>query len=372
MADLKKHIISITGVFFISLPMLSTALEHNSTHSTPNSQSKVTEVLTKELNNLHKKSGFAGSVMITSKGNTLLNQSYGFADQSGNNKNTTRTISDMGSVAKTFTAAAILKLISQDKLSLSTPITNIFQSVPDNKKSITIKGLLSHDSGLENFHNETDFDVMSKTQALNKILALPMLAEEGQEIAYSNAAYTLLAIIVEKITQQPFQHYVHQNLLMPLGLTNTGFYGDPSITINKLAKGYGGDNPGQTTFEKGLTWALIGQGGMVTSMDDLKTWFEAIINGTAISGSVENTMLSPANKKWLLGNIRHFSSWGALSYYAGGSTDYGYTALLQYLPEQDVFIFILLNGYSDKYRNRTHQLLSKGHLLPILLKYLKN
>jgi CubicO group peptidase (beta-lactamase class C family) len=323
--------------------------------------------LSNKLNQIHTQEQFDGTIILSSKGQEFFIHSYGFANRESKLENTAETVTDIGSIAKTFTAAAILKLISEHKLTLKTTIVEIFPDVPSDKRNITIESLLSHNSGLDNFHNKTDFDVMSKSEAIQKIFSLSVIDKPKSTLAYSNAAYTLLAVIVEKVTNVGFQTYVRENLLKPLNLNNTGFYGDEDIQFSQLAKGYGGSDNGKTTFEKGLTWALVGAGGMVSSANDLVIWFDAIINGKLPLNSPDNLMLQKSNTKWMLGNIRYFSSWGTLSYYAGGSTDYGYTALAQYLPNLDISIVILLNSYIDKYENSTHQKLAKEHIFPILL-----
>ncbi|MCO7225906.1 serine hydrolase [Pleionea sp. CnH1-48] len=332
---------------------------------TPNES--VSAKLSKELSAAYRKGIFEGTIIIASKGKAVIKSSYGFSNRKSKVPNSAETISDIGSIAKTFTAAAILQLVSEGKLKLSTTIGEILPNAPSEKRSITINGLLSHQSGFENYHTDNDFDDMTKSEALEKIFALSLLAKEGEKVAYSNAAYTLLAAIVEEVTSIPFQEYVHKSLLAPLGLKNTGFYGDSSLSKKTIARGYGGSDSGETTFEKGLSWALIGQGGMVASGNDLYQWFSALLNGRVFPGNSKNLALMKANEKWLLGNIRHFDSWGALSYVAGGSTDYGYTSLVQYLPESDTVIVLLLNSYGRKYRNATHQKLSKHHIIPLLL-----
>ncbi len=353
----------------LTLANLTNALAntHKAQPSIAASNQPLVQKLSDELNQLHNKTNFDGTIILWSSGQEVFNQSYGYANRAAKIKNTSDTISDIGSIAKTFTAAAILKLVSEGKLTLETKLADIFPAPPNDKKELTIKSLLSHHSGIDNFHNKTDFDVMSKDEAMEKIFDLSMIGEQGKTIKYSNAAYTLLAAIVEEVTNMSFQAYVHKNLIKPLKLNNTGFYGDKKINYSNIAKGYGGSDAGQTTFEKGLTWALVGQGGMVSSANDLVIWLNAILSGNLPFNKSENLMLQEANKKWLLGNIRHFSSWGTLSYYAGGSTDFGYTALAQYLPELDTSLIILLNSYLDDYGNGSHQKVSKKHIFPILL-----
>jgi CubicO group peptidase (beta-lactamase class C family) len=324
--------------------------------------------LSEELNKEYLAGTFEGTVLIASNQKMLLNYSYGWAQRENKLKNSNRTISDMGSIAKTFTAAAVLQLVSNGKLKLDDTIGDFYPEAPIDKKRLTIEQLLSHSSGMDNFHNKTDFDKMNKAEALKKILEMPVIARPDEKIAYSNAAYTLLAAIVEQRSGQLFQRYIHQNILTPLSLSDTGFYGATDIPDARLTHGYGGVDNGSTTFEKGLTWALVGQGGMVTSTNDLYAWFDALLQGKIFPDNAQNLTFLTANEKWKLGNIRHFDSWGPQILHMGGSTDYGYTALIQYIPEYQVVIVMLLNAYNEKYAQATHQEISKNHIVPILVK----
>src|SRR5690606_24658523 len=209
-------------------------------------------------------------------------------------------------------------------------------------------------------------------QAESRILAMPLIAKPGEKIAYSNAAYTLLAAIVEKASGQPFQEYIRNNLLTQLGLSHTGFYQDTRISARKLAHGYRGDDQGSTTFEKGLTWALVGSGGMVTSIDDLVNWFTALKNGTIFPDGTPNLVFTEANERWLLGSFAQVDINGESIIQMGGSTDYGYTALIQFVPSRDLLIVLLLNAHDRKYGNATHHRLSRNHILPILLRHAEN
>lgn len=323
--------------------------------------------LADELQREHMAGTFDGLVLVA-EGNTVLFESaYGCADREGSVKNSAAAIFDMGSIAKTFTAAAVLQLAQNERLQLSDTIGDFYPTAPDEAKPITVTQLLGHSSGLDNFHNDSDFELMDKAQAESRILSMPLIAKPGEKIAYSNAAYTLLAAIVEKVSNQPFQDYVHDNLLTPLNLSKTGFYQDPRISIRNMARGYGGDDQGSTTFEKGLTWALIGAGGMVTSIDDLATWSAALKNGTIFPAETPNSVFTEANERWLLGSLAQIDVSGESIVQMGGSTDYGYTALIQFVPNRDLLIVLLLNAHDSKYKNATHHRLSRNHILPILL-----
>lgn len=335
------------------------------------SDNNVISVLANELEREHLAGTFDGLVVVAEGDTVLLKSAYGCADREGSITNTTAAIFDMGSIAKTFTAAAVLQLAHNDKLKLSDTIADYYPMAPDALKPITIQQLLGHTSGLDNFHNDSDFELMDKAQAEDRILAMPPIAKPGEKIAYSNAGYTLLAAIVEKLSEQPFQTYIHDNLLTPLNLNNTGFYLDARIPVRKLAHGYGGDDQGSTTFEKGLTWALVGAGGMVTSIDDLVAWSKALKKGSIFPAESTNLIFTEANERWLLGSLAQTVINDEPIIQMGGSTDYGYTALIQFAPNRDLLIVLLLNAHGSRYGNATHHRLSRNHILPILLGHVK-
>ena len=328
---------------------------------------KVISALANELEREHMAGTFDGMVLVAEGSTVLFKSAYGCADREERVKNGTAMLSDMGSIAKTFTAAAVLQLAQTERLQLSATIGDFYPTAPNELQPVTIKQLLGHSGGLDNFHNDSDFELMDKAQAESRILAMPLIAKPGEKIAYSNAAYTLLAAIVENISGQPFQDYIHDNLITPLNLTSTGFYQDTRISVRNIARGYGGDDQGSTTYEKALTWALMGAGGMVTSIDDLAKWSAALKNGTLFSAEKPNIVFAEANERWLLGSLAHIDLNGESIVQMGGSTDYGYTALLQFVPERDILIVLLLNAHGSKYSNATHHRLSRNHILPVLL-----
>lgn len=327
------------------------------------------EVITRlagELQREHMAGTFDGLVLVAKGDTVLFKSAYGCADREGAVENSVTAVSDMGSIAKTFTAAAALQLAQNKSLKLSDTIGDFYPTAPDKVKPITIKQLLGHSSGLDNFHNNSDFELMDKAQAESKILSMPLIAKPGEKIAYSNAAYTLLAAIVEEASGQKFQEYVQDHLLMPLNLSNTGFYRDTQLSPSNLARGYGGDDQGNRTFDKGLTWALVGAGGMVTSIDDLVFWATALKDGRIFSSDTPNLIFAEANERWLLGSLAQIEVNGESIIQMGGSTDYGYTALIQFIPQRDLLIVLLLNAHDNKYKNATHHRLSREHILPIL------
>lgn len=356
-----------TFLLVLALSGCSGSPDYRNVSSIIQLDNRVITSLADELQQEQMAGTFDGLVLVAEGNTVLFKSAYGYADRKGSVKNSAAAIFDIGSIAKTFTAAAVLQLVQNQNLQLSDTIGYFYPTAPDEVKSITIMQLLGHASGLDNFHNDSDFELMDKTQAESRILAMPLIATPGERIAYSNAGYTLLAAIVETVSEQPFLDYVHDNLLTPLKLINTGFYQDQRVSSTHLARGYGGNDQGRTTFEKGLSWALIGAGGMVASIDDLAIWSAALENGTIFPAGSPNSIFAKANERWLLGSLAQVEISGEYIVQMGGSTDYGYTALLQFVPNRNLLIVLLLNAHDSKYKNATHHRLSRNHILPILL-----
>lgn len=310
-----------TFLLVLALSGCSGSPDYRNVSSIIQLDNRVITSLADELQQEHMAGTFDGLALVAEGNTVLFKSAYGYADRKGSVKNSAAAIFDIGSIAKTFTAAAVLQLVQNQNLQLSDTIGYFYPTAPDEVKSITIMQLLGHASGLDNFHNDSDFELMDKTQAESRILAMPLIATPGERIAYSNAGYTLLAAIVETVSEQPFLDYVHDNLLTPLKLINTGFYQDQRVSSTHLARGYGGNDQGRTTFEKGLSWALIGAGGIVASIDDLAIWSAALENGTIFPAGSPNSIFAKANERWLLGSLAQVEISGEYIVQMGGSTD---------------------------------------------------
>ncbi|MBN7820802.1 serine hydrolase domain-containing protein [Bowmanella yangjiangensis] len=362
---------SVSLVLLLTLAACSSPPSQESLARTPRpfcpTPTEQAELLDQALTSEHSQGTFDGTVRIVQHQQLVFECGYGDADRALHKHNDVDSLSDMGSIAKTFTAAAVLQLHIEGRLPLTARLSEFYPEAPVDKRDISIEQLLAHQSGLDNFHNQSDFDPMNRDEAEKLILSMPLLSAPGGDITYSNAAYTLLAAIVERVSGIAFRDYVHQQLLAPLKLNSTGFYGDKNLDVERLAKGYGGQDSGQSTFAKPLTWALIGAGGMVSSVADLQRWFDALQGGGQLPAELTSLLFQPVNKKWTLGNWAISGSNGMSIWQMGGSNDYGYTALVQYVPERDLLVVLMFNAYSKKYANATHHRISRNVLLPLLI-----
>lgn len=199
--------------------------------------------LQSRLKQLTKDGAFTGSVLIAQDGNILLSQGYGFADRVRKIPNTPQTRFHLGSMTKVFTALGILILQSQGKLSIQDPICKTIVNCPTAWKDITIHHLLTHTSGLSSqlschFYEEIELTTSGPVPPSEQAYYLGLTSDwsldtqPGEQYAYNNFGYIVLAHIIEQVSGQSYIDYLNQFIFAPLNLRNTGYQDDSSRVAN--------------------------------------------------------------------------------------------------------------------------------------------
>jgi CubicO group peptidase (beta-lactamase class C family) len=240
--------------------------------------------------------GFAGSILVAKEGRILLHKGYGLADREKGIPFTPETVFDIGSITKQFTAAAILRLESEGKLKVIDPLGKYFDGVPEDKAGITLHHLLTHSAGLEDVFSG-DYDEMPKERLVQAALASKLLWPPGTRYRYSNAGYSLLAMVVEKVSGQPYETYLRETFFKPADMEKTG-YRRPAWKPEELAHGYRGDEPWGTPLDKnwapdGPWWTLRGNGGILSTTGDLYKWHLALEKGELLSKEAQAKAYTP-------------------------------------------------------------------------------
>jgi CubicO group peptidase (beta-lactamase class C family) len=284
--------------------------------------------------------GLSGAALVVVGGETLLERGYGLADREAETPNALGTAFDFGSVMKDLTAAAIFKLEAEGALAISDTLADIFEDVPDDKAEITIRQLLQHTAGLDEYHDtEGDFEAMTHVEAREHIFAQELLFQPGSDEAYSNSGYTLLADIIETTSEQDFTEYVRAELLAPAGMAESGFYGDEVWDDVDTAIGYDAD-----TFEDNdpatwpLTWALVGNGGLVATVPDVARWLVAVRDGSVLGESA----LDAYEREYLEPTALELD--GKVVYAFAGAGDFGLGGVAVDCPELDTRFVIASNA----------------------------
>lgn len=240
--------------------------------------------------------GFSGSILVAKDGQVLLHKGYGLADREKGIPFTPETVFDIGSITKQFTAAAILKLESEGQLKVADPIGKYFDGVPADKAAITLHHLLTHSAGLKDVFGD-DYEEMPRDKLVQAALASQLLWPPGTRYQYSNAGYSLLAAIVEKVSGKPYETYLRDALFRPAGMEKTG-YRLPAWKPEELAHGYRGDEPWGTPLDHawapdGPWWNLRGNGGILSTTGDLYKWHLALEKGEVLSKEEQAKAYTP-------------------------------------------------------------------------------
>ncbi|MFZ4456176.1 MAG: serine hydrolase [Bacteroidales bacterium] len=263
-------------------------------------QQNITSKLTKRIETYlteFEKVGFAGTVLVELDGKKVISKGYGYRNFELKEKNMPNTIFDIGSLTKQFTAAAILKLEIQGKLTTSDTITKYFQNVPIDKSTIKIHDLLRHQSGLDGEVGE-DYDSISDQDFIDTVMKSTLKFKVGSDYSYSNIGYSLLALIIEKVTGQTYEQYLYENLWKPSGMEATG-YSRPNLDTDLIAVGYGKNykNWGKPTEKK---WNgkspyrhLLGNGGILSTTEDMFKWHKSLMTENVLSKEAKEKLYHP-------------------------------------------------------------------------------
>jgi CubicO group peptidase (beta-lactamase class C family) len=250
---------------------------------------------------------------------------------------------DIGSAAKSITAAAVLLLAQQGKVDINASIGRYLEGVPTADRPVTLAQLLSHTSGLpQNFAPDTR--QLGRAEAVRAILALHRRPSGG--FIYSNAGYTLLAAIVESVAHQPFRSFVEAHLLRPAGMLRTGWYGTTPPGAVPVHGHAHSEDTGPAGSQAPGSWSTLGAGGMTSTASDMARWLTAITSKSLLDATTTNLMFRPrialgqpgasAAYGWVVAQTPA----GAIRL-VGGETDYGYTSDLRILPRQSLAIAAL-------------------------------
>lgn len=242
---------------------------------------------------------FQGSILVVYDGEILLNKGYGHANFTFDEANTPQTKFFIGSITKQFTAVAILRLNDRGDLNLNDPITKYLPDYPHKTgDKITIHYLLSHTSGIPNYTdvpsviiNRTNW--ISPSSLMELFKNEPLEFEPGSAFSYSNSNYILLGAIVEKITGQSFEAFLHRDILRPLEMFNTG-YARREAGVPGRADGYTLDNRMVPVSALPVSFSVLHTAGaLYSTTEDLLLWDKALHGNKLLSRESKRAMFTP-------------------------------------------------------------------------------
>jgi len=324
--------------------------------------------LTNYLNKLES-SGFSGSVLVAQKGKVLLEKGYGYSDRKNKVRYTKKTVSTIGSITKQFTGAAILKLEMQGKLSVKDKLSAYFENVPDDKKDITLHHLLTHSAGVPPAIGD-DYERITTDEFMQKVLNRKLLFKPGSKYEYSNVGYSMLGIIIEKLSGKSYEAYLLENLWKPAGMNQTG-YQMPSF--EDIAIGYRKSRKWGRTTERawandGPYWHLRANGGVLSTVQDMYKWHEALLGNKILNENAKTKFYGKHIEEGEGSGSYYGYGWAIfptprnteLIAHNGGNGVF-FADMWRYL-EEDITIIIMTNSVKRSYERIT------SHIAGILLK----
>ncbi len=309
--------------------------------------------------------GFSVAVF---KGNDILfENTYGSSNLDYNIPITSKTVFDIGSIAKQFTAAAILLLEQEGKLSLKDPAYKYIDKLPRYKKgNPTIEHLLNQTSGIkevDHYFGVIDLrfrDYITQSQVMNIITKVEQLRfKPGAHFYYTNANYIVLASIIEKVTGERYSDYLQKNILDPLKMGNTIFNNDVYKIVKNRAIGYT-EEEGEIYKTHFHSIVYDGDGQILTNPRDMFKWHQNLKN--AVIGSPELWKKMHTKAKLNNGTSIDFGLGVEFETYNGfeafgfdGMSVGGFVSKYLYFPKLDVAFFTTQNTFDWDFRERFFQ-----------------
>lgn len=294
------------------------------------------------------------AVAITLNGELLLAKGYGLANIEHKAPITPNSRFHLVSGSKQFTAYAILKLEQQGLLSLEDEIHKYLPELQDFGAPITIKHLLTHTSGirqqttLESMVGFWDGQILAHGRALELIFAHQELNfEPGSKFRYSDSGYTLLAEIIKRVTESPFDSWMQVNVFEPVGMNSTLIVNKYDKIVPDRAEPYNSDRNGYVRDIGGL-WYFYGGIGVYASALDLTRWLRYLASpspkDSALVAKMEQKAILNNGETipWGLGLIINEGVGGRTKIWHGGDAP-GYHAWLGRYPSEGLEIVVLTN-----------------------------
>ncbi len=250
-----------------------------------------------ELMKRYQGNGPGAALLVVRNGVPLVRRAYGMADLEKGVAATPSTNYRLASVSKQFTAAAILLLAEDERLTLDDSVRKWLPELPAGNAGITVRHLLTHASGLIDYEDELPDALGNQVRDAD---VLDILAKQvhtyfppGGDFQYSNTGYALLALMVERISGEAYPEFLQQRIFQPLGMTRTLAYVAGGTAIDHRAFGYSRLDDQWARTDQSTTSAVLGDGGIYSSIDDLAKWDAALDDDRLLSDRSRKLAFAP-------------------------------------------------------------------------------
>jgi len=292
------------------------------------------------------------AVMVIKKGRPILTKTYGMANVEDRIPVTPQSNFRLASVTKQFTAMAIMQLQERGALAYTTTLQEIFPEFPDYGKNISVQNLLQHTSGLIDYEDlipdSTTIQVLDKDVLRMMTKADSTYFTPGTAFRYSNSGYAALAMVIEKISGKSFAAFLRDNIFLPLGMDHTIALEHGISQVADRAYGYSVHSDSVEFTDQSVTSAVLGDGGIYSSIEDLYKWDQALYTSKLVSFETMKLTLTPELATNQPDGTGYGFGWyideykGRMRARHGGSTC-GFRNEIQRFPHDEFTVIILTN-----------------------------
>lgn len=313
-----------------------------------------TTLVDKYLQSAHEAYRFNGTALVYSKGELVLHKGYGYSNFERKLLNNRETQFPILSVSKTITASVILKLQDEGRLSVNDKISKYLPDYPNGDK-IKVRHLLTHSSGIYNYTNDISEEdslisnyPLEKEFIVNHFKDKPIKFKPGKHYSYNNSGYFLLGLIIEELSDKPYETVVQEFIFAPLGMSNSGF-DFQALPIEDKAQGYQYWNEGSIKPYKFYHQSFAYSAGNIYSTTaDMLKWGKATLNNDILKEKTWDEAFKPRINGYAYG-------WQTGNYfgnrYVKHSGSYpGHMSEFICYPDEEVII-VLLNNFGNYDQN---------------------
>ena len=291
-----------------------------------------------------RRSDFSGVVIVAKGGSTLLDRGYGLADYESGVPNDDTRIYRIGSLSKPFTAVAVMKLQEEGKLKIDDPLCGYLSDCPRAWSPVTLRHLLSHTSGIDDYFSEVAAGPLSNMRplidrAIQAHRESPLLSPAGEKYRYSNFGFLLLGYVCEVAAHQPWETVLRTRIFDPAGMTATA-YDDVFAIVPGRARGYVPSSGGLRNIVY-KDHGAFAAGGLRSTARDLLAWQQALFSEKILQRDSLDVMFTPVRDNYALG-------WQVMKILGRPVIDHsggidGFASHLAFYPGEGLVIIVLSN-----------------------------
>ncbi len=322
--------------------------------------------LVRDQMNRHPIPGLALEIIQNGKPTKIAG--YGLANLEWSTPATPETVFEIGSITKQFTAAAILLLAQEGKLSVDDRISKYIKDMPESWTNITLRHLLTHTSGIKNYTTLDGFELtrhLTQAQFVRKMGGYPLDFAPGEKWSYCNSGFNLLGFVIENVSGEDYWRFMRERIFGPLGMSSTTNR-DPRGIIRLRASGYETNGAGHYVNRDYDLTDVFSAGAIVSTVGDLAKWNAALDSERLLTEASKEAMWTPIRLNdgsthdygfgWFLNPLNGWQNIGH-----SGSTS-GFSASLQRFPKAGLAVIVLTNSNEEGIATRVAKAIALVYL----------